>query len=136
MKRTLFLRLIFSLTVILALSLNGCKNEDEATSNDKVTSKTDLLCRTWIWGDENDQNWKTYMTFYIDGTAQIEDINLSTNYTAYFQYSWKWGNVEETLLVLTSNKSGKIEHFTIVSITQKDLIIKDESGNKVVIKAK
>lgn len=130
MKRTLFLRLIFSLTVTLALLLNGCKKEDDAIS------KTDLLCRTWIWGDEDDLNWKTYMTFHVDGKAVVEDINLSTNYVGYFQYTWNWGNKEETLLVLTSNKSGQVERLTIVSITEKEMIIKDESGNKVVIKAK
>lgn len=115
MKRLTFLStVVFSLLIVSNLFITGCSKDDDTPSN------TDLLCRTWVWGEED-----LLMRFQSDGTAVLNDGNTGT-----FNFLWRWGNKDETQLVLTYVKSGKVEKYIVVSITDKELVLKDETGSK------
>lgn len=111
MKKILFRNLPFLFVIVSVLILNGCEKEENKPS------KTDLLCRTWIWGESN-----VLMRFQNDGTAVLNDGDAGT-----FHYLWRWDS-DETLLVVTSVKQGNVEKYTVVKITDKELVLTDETG--------
>ena len=46
----------------------------------------------------------------------------------------KWDK-DETLLEITSVKSGKVEKYIVVSVSDKELVLKDETGIQQLIRA-
>lgn len=120
MKRSLILKLSFLFVIASTLMLNGCSKDDDSSS------KTDLLCRTWIWGED-----EVLMRFQNDGTAVLNDGDTGT-----FYFQWRWDNKEETILVITSVRSGKVEKYIVAKISTEELVLKDDTGaNQITIYA-
>lgn len=118
------------LLMLILIGVSSCSNEDENIGN--IPSQ---LIKTWYMGEG------TYITFNADGTGvytETDEISTAklmrrtdtrTTDTYSFTYSY-----EESTQTLTIHIDGDIMRWTIVTLTDDTLKIKDEEGELITLK--
>lgn len=113
--------------MLILISVSSCNNEDENIGN--IPSQ---LIKTWYMGET------VYITFNADGTgiyAETDNVaqlmqktSSRTTETYPFTYSY-----EESTQALAIYFEGKTMKWTIVTLTDDTLKIKDEEGNTLLL---
>lgn len=118
------------LLMLILIGVSSCSNEDENIGN--IPSQ---LIKTWYMGEG------TYITFNADGTGvytETDEISTAklmrrtgtrTTDTYSFTYSY-----EESTQTLTIHIDGDVMRWTIVTLTDDTLKIKDEEGELITLK--
>lgn len=118
------------LLMLILIGVSSCSNEDENIEN--IPSQ---LIKTWYMGEG------TYITFNADGTGvytETDEISTAklmrrtgtrTTDTYSFTYSY-----EESTQTLTIHIDGDVMRWTIVTLTDDTLKIKDEEGELITLK--
>lgn len=118
------------LLMLILIGVSSCSNEDENIGN--IPSQ---LIKTWYMGEG------TYITFNADGTGvytETDEISTAklmrrTGTRATDTYSFTY-SYEESTQTLTIHIDGDVMRWTIVTLTDDTLKIKDEEGELITLK--
>lgn len=128
--RVLKLTSTLMLLMLILIGVSSCSNEDENIGN--IPSQ---LIKTWYMGEG------TYITFNADGTGvytETDEISTAklmrrTGTRATDTYSFTY-SYEESTQTLTIHIDGDVMRWTIVTLTDDTLKIKDEEGELITLK--
>lgn len=118
------------LLMLILIGVSSCSNEDENIGN--IPSQ---LIKTWYMGEG------TYITFNADGTGvytETDEISTAklmrrTGTRATDTYSFTY-SYEESTQTLTIHIDGDVMRWSIVTLTDDTLKIKDEEGELITLK--
>lgn len=128
--RVLKLTSTLMLLMFILIGVSSCSNEDENIGN--IPSQ---LIKTWYMGEG------TYITFNADGTGvytETDDVyaaklrhKASSRATETYPFTYSY---EESTQTLTIHFDGETMRWTIVTLSDDTLKIKDEEGELITLK--
>lgn len=128
--RTLKLTGVFMILLLMLTGISSCSNENDATGNIPTQ-----LIRTWYLGDG------TTITFNADGTGVYTETDgentaqlmrtTDSRATQHYPFTYSYEAEGQSLII---HAEGETIRWTIVSLTDNRLEIKDEDGETISLK--